>query len=113
MRYGEQALAIARQIRYPQVEGLALANLGDAYLGLWQPAAAQDHYQLALAVWQRARDHHGESAAHRRLGDLLQDNGSIAQARKRWHQALAILEDLGDTQAAMTHRCLAANWPAA
>ena len=49
----EQALRLARELGYGDLEGQALAALGDLYQELGDPAVARDYYEQALSMFHR------------------------------------------------------------
>lgn len=104
--FGHQALTLARETGHHQVEGAALKNLAESYRVLRRPINACRCYQQALDVYQRGGDQHGAAEIHRKLGDLLSELGSLADAREHWHQALAIFDHLDDPRSAEVRRLL-------
>ena len=51
--FEEQALHLARELGYGDLEGQALAALGDLYQALGDPAVAREYYEQALSIFRR------------------------------------------------------------
>jgi DNA-binding SARP family transcriptional activator/tetratricopeptide (TPR) repeat protein len=97
--YQRQSLAVCREIGYQAGEVTALNGLGETLLAAGWPADACAQYAAAVngaartgEKYEQARAHDGLARAHRAAGDL-------SQARRHWHEALALYVTLGAPEA--------------
>jgi hypothetical protein len=90
----QQSLAVAREIKYPQMEGAALGNLGDIYFGLGDYAKAIEYYQQSLAVARDIKSRLGEGMQLNNLGAALYKSGNFAAAEKALFDAIKVWEYL-------------------
>ena len=89
----ERALVFARD----DEDALQLrVRLGEAYVGSWNPVAAETHLERALADARALGDRMVEGKALRLLGDLARIRGDLGLARPRLEQALQIARDTGN-----------------
>jgi len=88
--YSERALAIFQELGDLSEEAGVLNNLGAAayFDGRW--TAAIDYYQRAEEAWERAGDRWLASMATVNRGELLSDQGRLAQAEQLFKYALRI-----------------------
>ena len=89
-------LAAARQLQRRQVEGVALCNLGSAYLYLGEVRQAIAHYEQHLAIARETGDRRGEAMALGNLGCTYKNSGEMRQAIEYHEQALIIAREIGD-----------------
>ena len=92
----EQALRLAREGGYGDLEGDALTALGDLNLELGAPAAARGYYEQALSVFQQ-REMHAQLIfpAQAGLAWAALMLGEMAEAQARLADILAYLEGGG------------------
>jgi len=104
----QQALAIRREIAdrhrddesivvaNRHGEGIALANLGDAFRELRQFADALDCLQQAVDISREIRDRHAEGYTLVKLGDTYRELGRTEDALDVYQQALTTRREIGD-----------------
>jgi CHAT domain-containing protein len=90
----QQSLAIAREIKYPQMEGAALGNLGNIYFGRGDYAKAIEYYQQSLAVAREIKSRLGEGTQLNNLGAALYKSGNFTAAEKTLIDAIKVWEYL-------------------
>jgi tetratricopeptide (TPR) repeat protein/transcriptional regulator with XRE-family HTH domain len=98
--YCERALAWHRRVGFRWGEAATLDSLGMAYHRLGEFASAVDRYQQALARYRAEGERYHEAETATRLGDVLEAAGDPEAAGRVWRDALAILEELDDPDAA-------------
>jgi tetratricopeptide (TPR) repeat protein/CHAT domain-containing protein len=96
IEYGQQQLAIAREIKDRDGEGTALGNLGVAYRSLGNYAKAIEYIQQSLAIAREIKDRDGEGIALGNLGSAYRSLGNYAQAIEYSQQSLAIAREIKD-----------------
>jgi tetratricopeptide (TPR) repeat protein len=77
-----------------------LDSLGFVYHHLQDHASAIAHYEQALSMYEKAGDRFELAAALDRLGNTHQSVPDVKTAQDCWEKALAILDDLGNPDAA-------------
>ncbi len=90
----QQSLAIAREIKYPQMEGATLGNLGNLYFDLGDYAKAIEYYQQSLAVARDIKSRLGEGTQLNNLGAALYKSGNLAAAAKTLIDGIKVWEYL-------------------
>ncbi len=98
IEYSQQSLAIAREIKDRQLEGLALGFLGRAYYSLGDYAKAIEYAQQSLAIAREIKDRLGEGNALGNLGHAYRDLGNYAKAIEYAQQSLAIAREIKDRE---------------
>lgn len=98
--YCERALALHRQGADRWGEATTVDSLGHAYHLLGEYTRAVDCYQQALAGYRAVGERYHEAETATRLGDVLEAAGDPEAAGRVWRDALAILEELDDPDAA-------------
>jgi CHAT domain-containing protein/tetratricopeptide (TPR) repeat protein len=96
IEYSQQSLAIAREIKNRQVEGMALGNLGIANHSLGNYAQAIEYSQQSLAIAREIKDREGESMALGNLGIANHSLGNSGKAIEYIQQQLAIAREIKD-----------------
>jgi DNA-binding SARP family transcriptional activator/tetratricopeptide (TPR) repeat protein len=96
----ERSLALFRDINERRGECIALQSIGEGYHDLRRSGEGVGYLRQALAIHRQVSDRPGEAEALRTLGDLLIAVSQPEAARRCWHQALVILDDLRDPRAA-------------
>ncbi len=91
----EQALALSRQRKDRQAEGVWLGNLGNCYADLGQTARAIEYHEQVLAIAREIGDRSGEGAELGNLGSCYSDLGQATRAIEYHEQALAIAREIG------------------
>ena len=96
IRWLEAQAKAARLAGNRQGEGVALGNLGNAYLALGDPRKGIEFYEQQLVIVRELDDRHGESNA---LGNLGLACAALGDARKGiefYEQQLVIVRELDD-----------------
>ena len=91
----EQTLVIARALSLRRREGIELANLGEAYVGLGRLAAAQEHFRSALAIFVEIQDRACEGDCRVNLGRALLAEGKSSAAIPMLERGLETCEATG------------------
>lgn len=91
-----QELNIAREIRHPRVEMMALNCLGETVRELGMPKDAIPLHRDSLRIARSIGDRRGEAYALGNLGDDFKLLGRGGKPLEYYRQALAILEETGD-----------------
>lgn len=105
----DHALAVFRDSRQRLWEGMCLFRLAEVYLAARRPAQAASYAESALTVlrgfggeWRRAK-------VLIVLGQALEAIGQPGRAKVSWHEALAVFEELGSTEAESVRTLLGGN----
>ncbi|HEX9941112.1 MAG TPA: tetratricopeptide repeat protein [Thermoanaerobaculia bacterium] len=98
IRWREQALAAARQLKNRTREGYHLGNLGIAYGVLGEFRRAIEFFEQDLAIAREIGDQRGEGQTLSNLGLAYADLGETQRATEFYEQALAIACKSGDRQ---------------
>jgi tetratricopeptide (TPR) repeat protein len=93
----EEAVALHRETGQRQLEGHALAALGDISEELGETLAAVDYYERSLAIRRDIGDHRGEGWM---LYNLARSGGAGRHDRERVTHASQIAEGCGDQELA-------------
>jgi tetratricopeptide (TPR) repeat protein len=99
VRHFREALRCQEESGEEFAVGLILHELARTYADAETPTAAIDTFRRAVAHRQEIGHRQGEAASLRGLGTALRDSGDVDGARQAWEQALAILDDLADSEA--------------
>ncbi|MEG4030806.1 MULTISPECIES: CHAT domain-containing tetratricopeptide repeat protein [unclassified Microcoleus] len=91
-------MAIAREIKDRQSEGVALGNLGNTYFSLGDYAKAIEYAQQWLAIAREIKDRPSEGRALGHLGNAYNSLGDYAKAIEYAQQWLAIAREIKDRQ---------------
>lgn len=95
IKYGEQALHLARARQDRWNESAWLCNLQSSYAGLGQIRRAIDYLEKGLPISREVGDRSGEAAHLGNLGNRYADLGETIRAIDFYQQALAIDRELG------------------
>lgn len=93
--YGNQALALARKLRFSKGEAQALNDIAIIHLDRSDFPAADSALHRALAIRQRLGDDPGVGAIHNKLGNLYQAQLRLEEALEQNREALRIFERIG------------------
>lgn len=93
--FGNLALELARELRFPKGEAQALNDLAIIHIDRSAYAEADSALQRALRIRQRTGDDLGVGAIHNKLGNLYQAQLRLEEALAENKSALAIFEHLG------------------
>jgi tetratricopeptide (TPR) repeat protein len=104
--YCQRALALQRNIEDQFWQAETLDSIASIYYHLGRHEEAAVHYLQALELYRDFGDRNTEADVWACLGDTYQAAGDSASARAAWHNALAILDDLGHPDAAQVHERL-------
>ncbi len=97
--YFEKALKMAQSVKYDQITGFALQNLGDIYLTRKSYSRAEELNEEATAVFLRMNNERGVLHTRLNLGKLYLAVKKYDQSLKVLHEALVIAvkgEDISD-----------------
>lgn len=97
--YFEKALKMAQSVKYDQITGFALQNLGDIYLTRKNYSRAEELNEEATAVFLRMNNERGVLHTRLNLGKLYLAVKKYDQSLKVLHEALVIAvkgEDISD-----------------
>ncbi len=92
----EAALAASRRLGDRKDEGIALGNLGSAYLSLGDARKAIEFYEQCLTLHREIGDRRGEGNDLGNLGLAYAALGDARKAIEFYEQALAIDREIGD-----------------
>ena len=87
-------MAIAFEIKNRECDGLALGNLGNAYINLGNYAKAIEYSQQHLAIAREIKDRQSEGLALNNLGAALYKEGNLADSEKTLLEGITVLESL-------------------
>ena len=104
-----QALALCTEVGHHWLEGYVWDSLGYAEHHLGNLGEAAACYQRALSLHREAGDRFTEAEALAHLGETCQAANQPTQARDAWQQALAIFDDLQNSDAADKVRAMLAS----
>jgi tetratricopeptide (TPR) repeat protein/transcriptional regulator with XRE-family HTH domain len=104
-----QALALCTEVGHHWLEGYVWDSLGYAEHHLGNLGEAAACYQRALSLHRETGDRFTEAEALAHLGETCQATDQPAQARDAWLQALAIFDDLQNSDAADKVRAMLAS----
>ena len=104
-----QALALCTEVGHHWLEGYVWDSLGYAEHHLGNLGEAASCYQRALSLHRETGDRFTEAEALAHLGETCQATDQPAQARDAWLQALAIFDDLQNSDAADKVRAMLAS----
>ncbi len=96
----QEALALARSLAAPDLEGRLLARLGALDLDEGHIEQAGRHLQAALSLQRAQGDGDAEAATLGSLGNLAFDQGRLDEARRLYEQALALSRHAGNRRVA-------------
>jgi tetratricopeptide (TPR) repeat protein len=96
MKYGKQALDLAKKLIWKKGMADAYRNIGGAYEDISDYQMAQKQYVLALKMYQELGDQFGESAIYNNIGEICRYLGNYPEALKNYFTALTIKEQIGD-----------------
>lgn len=99
VKEAEKALALYRQIKDRQGEGMALNSLGRIYNALWQKDRARECYKQALSIYEEREDRGGEAQVLNNLGRVYLDLYDPLNARTCFEKALSKSREVGDHDA--------------
>ncbi|MBE0641457.1 MAG: tetratricopeptide repeat protein [Bacteroidales bacterium] len=92
LNYGQQALSLARRLKYAKGEAQALNDLGIIHIDRSEYSAALDHFTRALQIRQGLGDSAGVAAIYNKQGIVHQKQGRLDAALDRQLRALRIYE---------------------
>ena len=93
----DQALAVARELGYPRLEGIVLANLALAHEALGEGRQARARYEAALAVIRQLGDPRYEGQVLASFALFLARQGEFDLSRECFAHGLDLLHHAGDT----------------
>ncbi len=96
IRWQEIALAAARRLKHREGEGIALGNIGVAYLNLGETQRAIQFHEQYLTIARKLGDRRGEGTALCNLGNAYAKLGETQRAIQFFEQALLVDRALCD-----------------
>lgn len=99
LRHSQQALALLTGASDHVAEAAIWDNLGYAQHHLGNHRQAIGCYGIALQIRRSLHHRYGEANTLSHLGDTHQALGEVDFAKRAWHEALDVLEDLGEPDA--------------
>ncbi len=102
LQYADQAMSLARKIKYAQAQGDAYLNKGNAYVVLGNYPEALSNFADAQAVFENASDASdkeikaGLARAYGSIGIVFSEQSNYAKALQYHLKAVRIYESLGD-----------------
>jgi tetratricopeptide (TPR) repeat protein len=96
IRWLEDALTAARQLKHREAEGVHLGNLGIAYAVLGETRKALECHEQSAKVAHDIGNKRGEGAALGNLGNAYADLGEMRKSIDFYEQVLAIMREIGD-----------------
>ncbi len=101
----QEALAIAREVRYPQGEIVALVNLGNTLLRLGRLEDARVQLRQALTLARELGNQEVEAAAALELGRTSFSLGRYGEAIRELERALALVRKVRSPRQGCTSGC--------
>ncbi|HHJ11302.1 MAG TPA: tetratricopeptide repeat protein [Bacteroidetes bacterium] len=96
--YGKEAARVARSVKKPEEEALALQNIAKAYFFLGDYANAQKQYFASLKIYQELGDKQGIANTLNNLGVLCRSKGDYSKALDYYNKSLELKKILEDKQ---------------
>lgn len=106
IEYGQQSLVIFRETGDRRGEGSALGNLANAYYDLADVGMAIECHEQQLVISQETGDRRGEGRVLWNSAILLGQQGDSEKALTRAEEAVRILEEIEDPNAAAIREVL-------
>jgi transcriptional regulator with XRE-family HTH domain/tetratricopeptide (TPR) repeat protein len=94
-----QALSMHRKLGDQLGEAAVLESIGDAHILQAEYQRAATCFRRSAELYERLGELYYRAEATTRLGDAYEASGNLADARRAWHAALAILEAQGHPSA--------------
>lgn len=95
-RYGEKALTLAQELKFPPGRALALKNIGSAYYFLGNTQATLDYYGQSLHVYDSIGDFESKAIILNNVGTVYYMNGEEDKALENFFTSLEIAEKIND-----------------
>jgi CHAT domain-containing protein len=92
----QQVLELARELKYQQVEAIALLNIGLNYDRISQPQKALEFDNLALSIFREIGDRLGEATILSNIGRVYDSIGRAQKALEFYNASLPIRKEVGD-----------------
>jgi len=92
----QQVLAIAREFKDRQGEGITLNQIGLVYDRISQPQEALKYFNQALPILQEVGDRREEAITLNNIGGVYNDISQPKEAFKYLYQALSITQEMGE-----------------
>ena len=89
-KYGEQALDMARQKKFPEYEALALKDIGTIHLFLSNYDKSENYFNAAIKIFNILNNQKGLSGCYNNLGLVLELKGEFTLALSYYHKSLEI-----------------------
>lgn len=96
LNYGQQALELARKLKFPKGEARSNLNLGNIYYVLGDYKKSLDHYLAAQNYYSSVNDKKGIANSYLAVGNIYYAQGNLDESLKYQMMSLKIREELGD-----------------
>ncbi|MEO7309677.1 MAG: tetratricopeptide repeat protein [Chitinophagaceae bacterium] len=94
--YGEKAIALSQQIKFPTGEAQAYNDLGILYMDQQEMDKAVASYRKAIPIREKLGDKKGLAAVYLKIGIVYQKSGKFDKALENGLLSLKLYEDLKD-----------------
>lgn len=92
----EHAARIGREVKNPDVEAVALSNLGSSAFDMGRPDQALEYHEQALRIRRELKSPNDEAASLCNLGNANSFLGRYERAIEYYEQALALYREVKD-----------------
>ena len=96
VKYGEEALKLAREMKKPDMEAEVLNDMAKASFFLGDYALAENYYLNSLKIYQQKGDKNGIANVLNNLGVLYRSKGDYAKALEYYNKSLELKKILKD-----------------
>ncbi len=96
--YGQEAARVARSMKNPEEEALAIQNIAKAYFFLGDYENARKQYFVSLNIYQKLGDKKGIANTLNNLGVLYRSEGDYSKALEYYNKSLELKKILKDKQ---------------
>ena len=94
IKYGEQAVELASQLKWKKGIAMALNGKGDNYFYKGDFQNALEYFEKSLRIYQEIGNRQGMADVYSNIGALKMNQGKLPEALENYFSALKIYEDL-------------------
>ncbi|WP_395401996.1 diguanylate cyclase [Pseudoduganella sp. UC29_106] len=98
LRYGNEAIAAAREINDLSTEATAYVNIGQAHMGLGRLAEGRKNFELGMAYFEKAGDKPELQILLTEFGMSLERSGDYAGAIAAYHRERKLSNEIFESQ---------------
>jgi diguanylate cyclase (GGDEF)-like protein len=98
LRYGNEAIAAAREVNALSTEATAYVNIGQAHMGLGRLAEGRKNFELGLAYFEKAGDKPELQTLLTEYGMSLERAGDYAGAIAAYHRERKLSNEIFESQ---------------